>query len=165
MNQPVYWTLLAVAAACGAGARLAVGHPFLRRRAVSIGRAELVVAGTSLLVLGFHCASMFFASWTDALPGGQALGEPVRALGVASQVAYWLPALGLVMALRRLWWPAPALLTAVLSGVGVTMFWSYPLATHLGWLAAAVLSLIGVAGSLVALRPGSRRGSELTQRR
>ncbi|SDY04394.1 hypothetical protein SAMN05661080_02108 [Modestobacter sp. DSM 44400] len=154
MNQPLYWTLLAAAAACGAAARLAVGHPLLRRRAVSIGRAELGVAAVSLLALAFHCASMFFAPWTDAVPGGQTLGGPVRALGPASQVAYWVPAVALVAALRRVWWPVLALLTATLAGVGTTMFWSYPLATHLSWLAAAVVTWIVVAASLVGLRSG-----------
>lgn len=155
MNQPLYWTLLAAAAVCVATARLAVGHPFLRRRAVAVGPAELGVAAVSLLVLVFHCASMFFAPWTDAVPGGRALGEPIRALDAASQVAYWLPALVLVLALRRLWWPALALLTTTLVGVGITMFWSFPLATHLTWLAAAVVTFIVVAGSLVALRPAN----------
>ncbi len=158
MNQPLYWTFLAAAAACGVAARLAVGHPLLRRQAVSIGRAELVIAALSLLALVFHCASMFFAPWTDAVPGGQALGDPVRALGPVSQVAYWVPAVALIAALRRVWWPALALLTAALAGVGITMFWSYSLATHLSWLAAAALTSIAVAGSLVSRRAadGSR---------
>lgn len=155
MNQPLYWTLLVGAAACGAAARLIVGHPLLRRQAVSLGRAELGVAAVSVLALAFHCASMFFGPWTDAVPGGQILGDPIRALGPASQVAYWLPAAALVAAVRRVWWPALALLTGALAGVGITMFWSYPLATHLSWLAAASVTSIVIASSLVGLRPGN----------
>ena len=121
-----------------------------------IGPGELAVAAVSALVLTFHCAAMFFAPWTDALPGGAVLGQAVRDLGAASQWSYWLPAAALLLALRRVWWPGLALLAVTLVGVGVTMFWSFSLIVHLTWLAAAVLTLVLVAMTLVGGREGER---------
>lgn len=156
MNQPVYWSVLLGVAVLAGAARLGTGRPLLPRRAVPLRGAELLLAGIALLVLVFHCASMFFAPWTDALPGGRTLGDAVRAGGPASQWAYWLPAVALLGALRRVWWPGPLLLVISLAGVGYTMFWPHPLAIHLAWLAAAVLTVVAVASSLVGRRGGSR---------
>lgn len=151
MDQPVYWIVLTGIAVLAAVARLATGSPLLRSRAVPVSAAGMVIAGISLVVLVFHCASMFFAPWTDALPGGRSLGEAVRALGAVSQWAYWLPAAALVVSLRRVWWPGLAVLTVALIGVGATMFWPYPLAVHLTWLASAVLAVVFVGSALVDL--------------
>lgn len=152
MNQPVYWSALLAVAALAVAVRLVTGGPFLRRRAVPLRQGELVLAGLALVVLVFHCASMFFAPWTDALPGGRALGDAVRALGTASSWSYWLPAVVLLLAVRRVWWPGLLLLAVTLVGVGYTMFWPHALPTHLTWLAAAVLTVVAVAGSLVGGR-------------
>lgn len=160
MNQPVYWSVLLGVAVLAGAARLVAGGPLLRRRAVPLRRAEALLAAGALLVLGFHCAAMFFAPWTDALPGGRTLGEPVRAGGAASQWAYWLPAVVLLLALRRVWWPASVLLTATLAGVGFTMFWPHSLPTHLAWLAAAVVAVAAVASSLVGPRGAARAADE-----
>ena len=149
MDQPVYWSVLVAAAVLAAGARLAVRGPLLPRRAARIGRADALVLGVGSLALAFHCAAMFFAPWTDALPGGQAAGDVIRGMGAASQWAYWLPATAVVVALRRLWWPAPLLLGATFAGVGVAMYWPYAVTTHLAWLAAAVLAWVGVVAALV----------------
>ena len=149
MDQPVYWALLSGVALLAAAARLALGRPLWRDRAVPVDRAALAVAVLGVLVLAFHCAAMFFAPWTDALPGGRALGAQIRELGTVSQLGYWAPAAALVLALRRVWWPAVVLLAGTLAGVGATMFWSSPLPTHLTWLAAAVLSVVFVGSALV----------------
>ena len=149
MEQPLFWSLLVGFAVLGAAVRLASSGPLVRRRAVPIGPVGLAVAAISSVVLAFHCAVMFFAPWTDAIPGAQPLGRVIRDLGTASQWSYWLPAAILLLALRRVWWPALVLLGATLVGVGITMFSTYSLATHLAWLAAAVLTLILVAVSLV----------------
>jgi hypothetical protein len=156
MNQPVYWSVLAGIAVLAAAARLTAGGPLLRCRAVPLGRGDFLVAVVSVLALAFHCAVMFFAPWTDAVPGADVLGSRIRALGPVSQWTYWLPAAALALSLRRVWWPALVSLTATLSGVGITMFWPYPLTTHLAWLAAAVVTWIVVASSLVGRRQGSR---------
>lgn len=160
MNQPVYWSVFLGVAVVTAVARLVVGRPLLSRRAVPLTRTEFVVAVVSLVVLVFHCAAMFFAPWTDALPGGEFLGEPIRTLGTVSHWTYWLPAGALLLAVRRLWWPAPVVLAVALTGVGITMFWPYSLVTHLAWLAAAGLAWVWIAGALIGggseARPASR---------
>lgn len=156
MNQPVYWSFLLGVAVLAGAARLLSGGPLLPRRAVPLRGAELLLAGAALVVLVFHCASMFFAPWTDALPGGRALGDAIRAGGMGSQWGYWLPVVALLGALRRVWWPGLLLLAVTLAGVGYTMFWPHPLPTHLTWLAAAVLTTVAVGTSLVGTRGGTR---------
>jgi len=107
------------------------------------------VAAIAVAVLVFHCAAMFFADWVDAVPFAEAPADAVRALGPASQVAYWVPAVALVIALRRVWPPALGLLIVTLVGVGYTMFVPYALTTHLAWLGAAVGSWVLIATALV----------------
>jgi hypothetical protein len=165
MDQPVYWTVLLGVVALAATARAAARRPLLPGRAVPLRRGELVVAGVAGLGLVFHCAAMFFAPWTDALPGGRPLGEAVRELGPASQWAYWLPAVALVVALRRVWWPGVVLLVGTLAGVGVTMYWSAPLTTHLAWLAAAVLTVSFVVVALLVPRVRGGRPGRPTEPR
>ncbi|WP_448616937.1 hypothetical protein [Modestobacter sp. URMC 112] len=156
MDQPVYWALLSGAAVLAGAARLAVRRPLWPGRAVPVDRTALAVAVVGVLVLAFHCASMFFAPWTDALPAGRALGAPVRELGTVSQLTYWAPAAALVLAVRRVWWPGVVLLAGTLAGVGATMFRSAPLPVHLTWLAAAVLAVAFVGSALVGLRGADR---------
>jgi hypothetical protein len=100
--------------------------------------------------LVFHCAAMFFADWVHAVPFADEPAQSVRALGVVSQVAYWVPAVGLAVALRRVWPPGLGLLTATLVGVGYTMFVPHSLTTHLTWIAAAAITLVMIATALVA---------------
>jgi hypothetical protein len=149
MQQPLFWGFLAMCVLLGAAARFANGGPLLAGRAATIERARLGVAGVTSLALAVHCGTMFFAPWTDAVPGGQALGRAIRELGPASQWTYWLPAAALLLSLLRVWWPGLVLLGVTLSGVGITMFWPYPLSTHLSWLAAAVLTWTLVAIGLI----------------
>ena len=161
MQQPLFWILLVIVVLLGASARLAHGAPLLRRRAVPLKQVWLGIAAVSLLALTLHCATMFFTPWTDAVPGGAALGREIRKLGAFSQLTYWLPAAALLVALLRVWWPGLVLLGVTLSGVGITMFWSFPLPTHLAWLAAAVVTVTFVASCLVA---GERRRKPLARR-
>ncbi len=149
MDQPLFWSLLGGVTLLVMAIRLTLGRPFLPGRAAVIGPAELTLAAVCVLALVFHCGAMFFAPWTDALPGGRALGDPVRALGTASEWAYWVPAAGLMLAVSRITWPALVLLAATLLGVGVTMFRPYPLDVHLAWIAAAVLTLTLISSSLL----------------
>lgn len=117
-------------------------------------RWEWAAAITAVVVLVFHGAAMFFAGWVDAVPGLHAPAAAVRALNGTSQWAYCVPATVLLASLRRAWWPATILIAITLAGVGVTMFWPYPLTTHLSWLASAV---IAGSAAVVALISGPTR--------
>lgn len=150
MEQPFFWGVLAATVLLGAGLRLAARRPLWPRHSRRVPPVELAAAGLGVAVLVFHCASMFFADWVDELPFAAAPAASVRALGVTSQVTYWVPAIVLVIGLRRVWSPALGLLTVTLVGVGFTMFVPHDLTTHLAWLAAAILSVVLVATALVA---------------
>jgi len=144
VNQPFLWGgLLAFAVAAGS-VRFVVGYPLLRRRSVRVGPVGAAAAAVSALALVFHCAAMFFGPWIDAVPLLQAPADMVRALGLGSHIAYWAPAAALVAAWRRVWWPALAAIVITLAGVGVTMYWPYPLVVHLAWLTAVI-----IVGSLI----------------
>ncbi|WP_104135964.1 MULTISPECIES: hypothetical protein [unclassified Cryobacterium] len=139
MNQPILWgSLLAVVVASGV-LRLVLGRPVLRGRSVRVGWAAAALAFVSGLLLVFHCAAMFFGPWVDAVPFLQVPADSVRAMGVGSEIAYWIPAAALIFAWRRVWWPALAALVITLAGVGVTMYWPYPLVVHLAWLTAVII--------------------------
>ncbi|MDJ0348628.1 hypothetical protein [Cryobacterium sp. PH29-G1] len=144
MNQPFLWGGLLAFAVASVILRLVVGHPLLRERSVRVGWLWAVLAVASGLALVFHCAAMFFGPWIDAVSFLQAPAGLVRSMGVGSQVAYWLPAAALTAAWRRVWWPALAALVVTLAGVGVTMYWPFPLDVHLAWLTAVI-----IVGSLV----------------
>ena len=154
MDEPVLWGALLATAVVGAGLRLVARRPLWPRHSCSVTPVELAAAGVAVALLVFHCAAMFFAGWVDAVPFAETPARSVRALGFVSQLTYWLPAAGLVIALRRLWPPALGLLGVTLSGVGVTMFVPHELTTHLAWLAAAVVTVVLVATAFVAPRRG-----------
>lgn len=159
MEQPIFWSALLAVAALAMAVRLRNGAPLLPRHATPVGRAGLLVAGLSALVLVFHCAAMFFGPWVDAIPGAQAPADAVRSMGAISQLSYWLPATMLVLALLRVWWPGLLLLITTLAGVGVTMYWPYALTTHLAWLAAVIVVGSAISAALLSPPPpaGARR--------
>lgn len=151
MDQPIYWGALAATAIVLAGARLVARRPLWRSRSRAISTGDLVVAVIAVAVLVFHCSAMFFADWVDAVPFAEAPAAAVRNLdGLVSEVSYWVPAAALVVALRRVWPPALALLVVTLVGVGYTMFVPHSLTTHLAWLAAAVVTVVLTSTALVS---------------
>lgn len=157
MDQPVFWGVLAAVAVAGMALRLAVRRPLWPRRASGIRPWELAAAAVMVAALVFHCAAMFFAGWVDAVPFAEQPAAAVRDLdSLASQVAYWVPAIGLVIALRRVWPPALGLLVVALAGVGYTMFVPHSLTTHLAWIAAATIALVSIGAGLVSR---ARRGA------
>ena len=150
MDQPVYWSFLTATALIGMGVRLAARRPLWRRHSSGVPPHELAAAAVMVAALAFHCASMFFADWVDAVPLAEGPAGAVRELGLVSQVTYWVPAAVLVFALRRVWTPALVLLAAALAGVGYTMFVPHSLTTHLAWIATATITLVVVATALLA---------------
>lgn len=103
----------------------------------------------ALLALGFHCAAMFFPPVVDAIPGLQGPASAIRALGPVSQIAYWVPAAIVVIALRRVWLPVLAAESAALLVVGITMFGPFALAIHLAAIAAAIVVTLALGVALV----------------
>ena len=158
MDEPVLWGALLATIFAGAGLRLVARRPLWPRHSCLLSPVELAVGGVAVALLVFHCAAMFFAGWVDAVPFAETPARSVRALGVASQLAYWLPSAGLVIALRRLWLPALGLLAVTLVGVGVTMFVPHALSTHLAWLASAVVTVVLIVTSLVVPRGRGSQG-------
>lgn len=159
MDQPVFWAVLLAVAVLGATTRLSGSGPLSPSRAVAVSVPALVVAALSALALVVHCAVMFFAPWTDAVPGGRIVGDAIRSLGETSRWAYAVPAALLVSALLRVWWPALLTLAVALVGVWITMYGSSALTTHLAWL--ATLIVVGVAISTALL--GAPRPRRLDQ--
>lgn len=157
MDQPIFWSVLLAVAVLAMAVRLRTGAPLLPQHATPVDRAGMLVAGLSVLVLVFHCAAMFFGPWVDAIPGAQAPADAVRGMGTSSQLAYWVPATILVLALHRVWWPGLLLLFTTLAGVGVTMYWPYALTTHLAWLAAVIVVGALVSVALLSPPPPTRR--------
>jgi hypothetical protein len=155
MGQPVFWSALLAVSVAGVGVRVLARRPLLPRLAKELGRWELAVAGASLLALVFHCLAMFFAGWVDVVPFLRAPAAAIRAMGTVSQVAYWVPAALLLVAVRRVWPIAVAVLAVMLAGVGVTMYWPFALTTHLAWIAAAVVEVVVIASVLVRARPST----------
>ena len=152
MGQPFFWSGLLALSLLGMGARALLRRPLLPHLARSLAPWEALLATGSLLVLVFHCMAMFFASWVDLVPPLQQPAAAVRALGTASEVSYWAPSALLLLSLRRVWWPAPAVLAVALVGVGYTMFVPHALWTHLWWIAAAVVIVVVITAGLVSVR-------------
>lgn len=145
-----YWLALVALGAAGLAIRVLHPEPLLPRRARTLDRRQFALAGVSLAALAFHCGAMFFPETVDGIPGLGALVDPVDELGLVSQLAYWIPAAVLAIALGGLWRPSVAALAVALGAVGVTMFWSFGLSVHLAAIATAVALLaaigIGVLG-------------------
>jgi hypothetical protein len=137
-----YWYFLIALAAAALITRLAVDALPVRAISYRPGRGEAIWAAGSVLALAVHCTAMFFPSQTEAVPGLGGVVGPIGDLGLSSQLAYAIPATILVVALRRSWWPAIAFLAAALTAVGVTMYWSFGLTTHLTAIAFAVTGLL-----------------------
>lgn len=146
-----YWYLLIVIAAVGMLGRFASNALPITAIAYRLRPGEAVLAFGSLLALGVHCFAMFFPSQARAVPGLDTVVDPIRQLGVASQLAYAIPATILVLAVRRSWRPGPVALAVALTAVGVTMYWSFGLNTHLTTIAIVVaVSVALMAGTLRA---------------
>ena len=122
----------------------------------------MIIGGVLLI---FHYPAMFFGPWVDAVFGLEPAARAVRASRTASQIANWLPAPAVVVGWRRVWWPALAVVSVTLAGVGVTMFIPFPLLVHLVWLTALILSALAVSMFLVGdpRKPAVRQPSKLEQ--
>jgi len=105
----------------------------------------------ALLALAFHCLVMFLPPLVPPIQAVQGLAGAIAELGVISQLAYWLPAVVLLVMLRGIGWPILVALAAALLAVGATMFWPFPLGIHLVTIFAATSLVIVIATQLVSL--------------
>lgn len=151
-----YWAGLAAVTVLALVLRVVHRGP-MSRHVAALTRLDIGLAAACVLVLGFHCAAMFFPQATDSVPGADGAAEAVQGLGAASQVAYWVPAAVLLVAFRRVWTPLLAAEAGVLLAVGVTMFWSFGLSVHLVAIAASVTTTSAVL--MTATPAGSMRAS------
>lgn len=140
-------------------ARGVVKQPLLARRARPLHVAELVVAMVSVALLVFHCTAMFTPDAVALVGIFDRPAATVRDLsGPVGRAAYWIPAGALVLAVRRLWWPAPVSLTVALVAVGWTMYaGGFTLTEHVVTIVAAGTIVALVAAGLVAVKPPRRR--------
>lgn len=141
--------ILAVLALALAARLVLTGPP--RRSAVALGTAPGVLLGVGVLGLVGHCAAMFYTDLTQAVPGTSGYVGAVNGMGLASKVLYAVPALLVLIALRRLPVPALAVLSLAFAVVGVTMYDGSALTTHLTAILFSVLSLAACLAGWVLL--------------
>lgn len=147
---------LVVVVAAAFTARWASAALPLRRAAQPMSAAQAVMGAVGLSGLAFHCAAMFFRQAVALLPGSEAISDDIRALGTASVIWYVVPAVLVVLALRRQHPAAVALVALALTGVGVTMYNGGPLQVHLAAIFTSVL-VIATVMALLVIPPLPRR--------
>lgn len=116
-------------------------------RRVSATDLVLVVVGVAGLV--FHCGAMFFVDTFDRLPLSGGVIDAIRGMGTSSALLYAAPAGLVLLGLRRQHLLALAVLALAFVAVGVTMYDSGPLDTHLAAILGSVVVLAGVVSTLV----------------
>ncbi len=117
--------------------RLVVPGLPVNRLARRLTRLDLALTLLGVLGLVLHCASMFFRPIVAALPGSDTVISQINSMGTASMVWFAVPALLVLVGLRRQHWAALVLLAASLLAVGLTMYNGTALFTHLDTIFAA----------------------------
>ena len=132
------------------------------RSAQPIGRTDLLLLALGAVGLVFHCTAMFFPEQTALVPLTGGAIDAVNRMGSASILLYALPAGFVVVALRRIRWPALAVVAATLIAVGVTMYAGSPLDVHLATIALAVLTLSIATAGFVSVADRPREAAPVT---
>lgn len=138
--------------------RLAVPAVPPVRLARPITNFEMGLAAVGLLGLILHCAAMFFMPVVAAIPGTGAILDQINGMGVASMIWYAVPAVVLLVGLRRQQVAAVAVLAVALLAVGVTMYNGTELSIHLATIFAAAVVIAGIL-TLLVLPPWSGRSA------
>jgi hypothetical protein len=133
----------------------------LRRFATTLTATDTTLITAGIGGLTFHCGAMFFRSTIERIPGTMSAINTVDAMGTASRLWFIVPAILLVIGLRRLRPVAVLAVAAALAAVGVTMYDHGPLRTHLTAIFVAVVILAGVGATLV--RPPWRRSPSVAR--
>lgn len=127
------------------------------RLSVRLDPVEIVLSVMGVLGLGFHCGAMFYRSAIQSLPGTQTAVTAINALGMASLVAFVVPAVLLIVGIRRIRTTALALVVLVLGAVGTTMYDGGPPGAHLTAIFAAVTLLALCVATQIGQPPTSGR--------
>ena len=121
----------------------------LRTRARAASGPDLAFLALGVIGLLLHCGAMFFRDVVAGLPGTAGYIATVTAPGFASVAFFVAPSLAVLIGLRHQRWVAVALLAAALLAVGVTMYGSFALATHLTAIFASTALLALILAALV----------------
>jgi len=140
---------LAVICALIVAARFALPRLPLARAGVRVGLADLTLLALGILGLTFHCTAMFYRQVYGGILVAQPLVDAINGMAAASVALFVVPALLLLIALRRQHWIALAVMTLALIAVGLTMYLGSPLRLHLVSIFIAVVVLVGVLSLLV----------------
>ena len=147
---------LAVSALLILLARFVVPKLPVRSRAVRLSVPDTALLGVGVLGLLFHCTAMFSREIYEGAPAVTPLIGLVNSMGVVSVVLFLVPALLILIGLRRQQRGALAVLGLALVAVGVTMYVGGPLQLHLAAIFAATV-VLAVLVSLFVLAPRRAR--------
>ena len=124
-------------------ARLMVPQLPLAGRSVRLSWVDAVLLLCGVVGLAFHCAAMFYRPLFDGIGPLAPLVDMVNEMNGASIILFVVPALLVLIGLRRHYRVALAVLALTLLVVGVTMYAGSPLNVHLGAIFVAVVALVG----------------------
>lgn len=141
------------------GLRFVVPALPLRRHAVPMGGVDLALLGIGMLGLVLHCTAMFHRPVIDWIPGIEPVLQQINDLGTASVIWYVIPAVLVLVALRRQHLIALLAVAVALAAVGITMYNGASLAIHLGTILALVVVLGAVTSALVGVGRAPSRAS------
>jgi len=147
---------LAVICALIVVARFALPQLPFAQAGVRVGLAEVALLVVGVLGLTFHCTAMFSRQLFVGIPAARPLVDAVNGMGIASVALYVVPAVLLLIGLRRQHLIAVAVMALALIAVGLTMYLGSPLRLHLGSIFLAVVALVSVL-SLLVRGPWHRR--------
>ena len=128
----------------------------VKSRAVRLSVPDTALVGVGVLGLLFHCTAMFSRGIYDGAPAAKPLVGLVNSMGVVSVVLFVVPAVLILIGLRRQQRGALAVLGLALVAVGVTMYIGGPLRLHLATIFAATI-VLAVLVSLFVLAPRRAR--------
>lgn len=127
-------------------------------RAVRLSVPDAVLLGVGILGLAFHCTAMFARRIFDGVGVLRPVVGLVNAMGAASVVLFVVPAVLVLIALRRQQPIAVGALLVLLVAVGLTMYVGGPFWLHLAVIFASTVTIAGIV-SLFAVPPWRSRPS------
>ncbi|MHC5794821.1 hypothetical protein ACVXZ4_01545 [Lacisediminihabitans sp. FW035] len=142
-------------------ARFALPQLPLAQAGVRLRIAEVALLVVGVLGLTFHCTAMFSRQLLVGIPAVRPLVGAVNGMGAASVALYVVPAILLLIGLRRQHWIALAVMTLALIAVGLTMYLGSPLRLHLASIFLAVVVLVGIL-SVLTKGPWQRKDAGAT---